>query len=365
MKVAFVHDYLVQDGGAERTLLTLHELYPEAPIYTLFYDRVRSHPAFATLDVRVSSLNTLPMAPRHYEWYLPFMSHAIELMDLSGYDLVISSSSSFAKGVFAAPHAVHVCYCHTPTRFLWQERLGYVNELPRPLLIKKILPAFLHHLRQWDRLAAERPDHLITNSKTSQERIQRYYRRASDIIHPPVDTELFPETAYEGIYWLAGGRLVAYKKFDRLVQAFAALDLPLKIFGTGPEEKKLRAMAGPKTEILGCVDEQSKVQLYQRAIAFLHPQLEDFGITAVEAMAAGKPVLALGQGGAQETVIAGVTGEFFASQDVDDIIKTVRTFDPSRYSSARIREHAHLFSKQRFLEEMRQTITQAMSKSSL
>lgn len=365
MKVALVHDYLIQDGGAERTVLALHELYPEAPIYTLFYDPVRSHPAFRKIDVRPSSLNTLPFAQRHYEWYLPLMSHAIEMIDLSGYDLVISSSSSFAKGVFAAPHAVHVCYCHTPTRFLWQERLGYVNELPRPRIIKKILPPFLHHLRQWDRMAAERPDRLITNSKTSQERIQRYYRRSSQVIHPPVDTHLFSKANHEGLYWLAAGRLVAYKKFDRVVQAFAELNLPLKVFGTGPDEKKLRAMAGPNTEILGCVDEETKIELYQHAIAFLHPQVEDFGITAVEAMAAGKPVLALGKGGARETVVPGVTGEFLFSQEVDDIQAAVRAFDPHRYATDQIRAHAERFSKERFQREMREVVEHALQQRPL
>ncbi len=361
MKVALVHDYLIQDGGAERTVLALHELYPEAPIYTLFYDRERSHPTFKQLDVRPRSLNAWPFAQRHYEWYLPFMSHAIELIDLSAYDLVISSSSSFAKGVFAAPHAMHICYCHTPTRFLWQERLGYVHELPGPRPLKKLLLPLLHHLRQWDKLASERPDHFLTNSRTSQERILRYYRRTAQVIHPPVDTHAFSNVAYEGSYWLAGGRLVAYKRFDRLVQAFAKLDLPLKLFGTGPEEKKLRSLAGPKTEILGCVDEEAKIQLYQHAIAFLHPQFEDFGITAVEAMAAGKPVLAYGKGGAKETVIAGETGKFFGGQTVEDIMEAVRRFEPQRYRFARLQEHAQRFSKQRFQEEMRTVIDAALA----
>lgn len=360
MQVAFIHDYLIQDGGAERTLLTMHELYPDAPIFTLFYDPNRSHPAFKKLDVRASNLNTLPFAQKHYEWYLPFMSHAIEMIDLSSYDLVLSSSSSFAKGVFAAPHAVHVCYCHTPTRFLWQERFGYVNELPQPRLIKKLLPPFLHHLRQWDRMAADRPDHVITNSQTSQLRVKRYYRRTSNVIHPPVDTHLFPPEQHAGAYWLAGGRLVSYKKFDRLVQAFNVLGLPLKIFGTGPEEKKLRALAGSNIEILGCVDEDAKIQLYQHAIAFLHPQFEDFGITAVEAMAAGKPVLAFGHGGARETVVAGVTGEYFYRQDSNDIQAAVNTFDPSKYSPTTIRAHAEKFSKERFLQELRTAIDQVV-----
>ncbi|MDO8617641.1 MAG: glycosyltransferase [Candidatus Uhrbacteria bacterium] len=356
MNVALVHDYLIQDGGAERTLLALHELYPEAPIFTLFYDPEASHPKFRELDIRVSRLNRLPFAPQSYQWYLPFMAQATEAFDLSDFDLVISSSSSFAKGVIAAPHGLHICYCHTPTRFLWQERLGYVNELPQPKIIKWLLPPFLHRLRQWDRYAAERPDILLTNSQTSQNRIQRYYRRDARVIHPPVDVQAIQPVSSPGQYWLTGGRLVAYKRFDLVVRAFRELGWPLKIFGIGPERKKLERLAGPKTEFLGRVDDQTKAELYARAIAFLHPHMEDFGITAVESMAAGRPVIAYGKGGATETMVDGVTGKFLEASNTEDLTRAIASFDPSRYSSDRIRAHAERFSKQRFLEEMRSFI---------
>lgn len=362
MKVALVHDYLIQDGGAERVLLALHELYPNAPIFTLFYDKERTHPGFSKADIRPSSLNALPFAPRHYQWYLPFMAQATEQFDLSRFDLVISNSSSFAKGAIAAPHALHIGYCHTPTRFLWQERLGYVNELPQPAIIKKILPAFLHQLRQWDRAAAERPDVMLTNSQISRERIKRYYRRDATVLPPPVDVEQIQLSTHPGTYWLAGGRLVAYKRFDLIVRAFSKLNLPLKIFGVGPEEKKLRAMAGPRTEFLGCVDEPTKRDLYQRAIAFLAPQIEDFGITTVEAMAAGKAVIAYGKGGAAETMANGVTGSFIDVQCWEDLANAVLRFDPTRYDATKIRAHAEQFSKQRFQDGMRAFVDAAYAK---
>ena len=356
MRVALVHDYLVQDGGAERVLLALHEIFPEAPIFTLFHHPDRLHPGFKGADIRASKLNGLPFSQHHYQWFLPFMAEAIESFDLTGFDLVISSSSSFAKGVIAAPGSRHICYCHTPTRFLWQERLGYVNDLPAPKILKKFLPHYLHQLRQWDRLAADRPDTLVTNSRTSQARIRRYYQRDAEVIQPPVDVEQIPLGTGPGKYWLAGGRFVGYKRFDLVVQALAKLDFPLKIFGQGPEEKRLRRLAGPKTEFLGRIDDATKYRLFGEAIAFLYPQVEDWGIAAVEAMAAGKPVIALGQGGATETVVDGVTGKFFEIQCWEDIADAVLKFSPDQYDPVRIREHARQFSKEKFQEKIRRLI---------
>lgn len=360
-RIALVHDYLVQDGGAERVLLALHEMYPRAPIFTLFHDPNRTHAGFRGADIRPSRLNSLPFARRHYQWYLPFMAGAIEDMDLSGYDLVLSSSSSFAKGVIAAPDALHMCYLHTPTRFLWQERVGYVNELPQPALIKQILPSVLRRLRVWDRLAASRPDVLLTNSRTSQSRIQRYYGRSSTVVAPPVDIDRIPFSNKPGTFWLTGGRLVSYKRFDLAVRAFAKLNLPLKIFGEGPELAKLKKLAGPKTEFLGHITEEEKLQLFREASAFLHPQIEDFGITAVEAMAAGRPIIAFGQGGAAETVIDGTTGTYFQVQTWEDIGNAVIRFDPGRFDSRRIRAHAETFAKPAFQNRIREQIAAAWS----
>lgn len=347
-RVALVHDYLVQDGGAERVFQAIQEIYPDAPAFTLFYDKDRAHPDFRGRDIRVSTLQDWPFAKKHEEWLLPFMPMATEHLDLTGFDLIISSSSSFAKGVIAPPGAMHLCYLHTPTRFLWEDRMSYVNDLPQPRFVKRLLPYYLHRLRMWDRLAAERPDVLITNSETSRRRIFRYYNRDAHVIHPPVDVKRIPKVTSRGDFWLTGGRLVGYKRFDITVKAFAKLGLPLKVFGVGPELPDLMKLAGPKTEFLGRVTDEEKIRLYTGCIGFIHPQIEDFGITAIEAMAAGKPVIAYGKGGARETVKHGVTGVHIEAQEWEDIGDAVIRFRPELYDPVTIRAHAESYSKEQF-----------------
>lgn len=349
-KVALVHDYLIQDGGAERVLGCLQRLFPEAPTYTILYDP--KHPQAAGKAVRGSFLQKFPFSRHLDQWYMPLMPMAVEQLDLSGYDLVISSSSSFAKGIITAPETKHVCYMHTPTRFLWHDRIGYLNDLRQPRLVRIALLPILHQLRLWDLQAANRPTHLLTNSRTSQARIRRYYGREAEVVYPPVDVSRIPLARDRGSYWLAAGRLVGYKRFDLIVRAFARLRLPLKIFGSGPELRRLRAMAGPETEFLGNVPEQKKVELYQGAIGFLYPQIEDFGITAVEAMAAGKPVIAYGAGGGAESVVDGVTGEHIETQSWENIADAVIRFDATKYDPQRIRARAEEFSEDRFKEKM-------------
>lgn len=363
MRIALVHDYLMQDGGAERVLLAFHRMFPDAPIFTLFHDPKRMHPGFADARIIPSSLNDLPFARSHYEWYLPFMPHAIESFDLSRYDLVLSSTSSIAKGVIAAPGAIHICYCHTPTRFLWEARHTYIHDLPQPSFIKRLLPLYLHHLRKWDVIASQRPDIVLTNSQTSRGRIKRFYRRDAEVISPPVDIDLIrPSDNHQG-YWLTGGRLVAYKRFDLVVNAFNKLDLPLKIFGTGPEEEKLRALAGPKTEFVGAIDETTKFELYRNAIGFIYPHVEDFGITAIEAMAAGKPVIAYQKGGATETILEGKTGIFFKAQIWQELANAVLRFDANSFSAATIRSEAERYSPERFVAEMKRVIFETTGKT--
>lgn len=361
-RVALAHDYLVQDGGAERVLMTLQEMYPEAPTFTLFYDPERAHPSFKARDIRTSMLQKWPFTKRHENWTLPFMPMAVEHLDLTGYDLVVSSSSSFAKGVIAAPGAIHVCYLHTPTRFLWQDRMSYVSDLPQPRIVKNVLPHFLHRLRMWDRLAAERPDVIVTNSDTSRRRIERYYGREASVVYPPVDVTSIPRAEGPGAYWLTGGRLVGYKRFDLTVRAFAKLNLPLRVFGTGPELPRLRTLAGPRTEFLGHVSDQNKAALYAGAIGFIHPQVEDFGITAVEAMAAGRPVIAYGEGGARETVKDGITGKIIEAQTWEDVGDAVIRFDSGDYDPIAIRAHAESFSKDRFKERFGALIENLLAK---
>jgi glycosyltransferase involved in cell wall biosynthesis len=279
-RVALVHDYLVQDGGSERVLLALHELYPRAPIFTLFHNPARTHIGFKHADIRPSHLNSLPFAKKKYQWYLPLMPDAVERFDLSNFDLGVSSSSTFAKGAIAAPEGLHICYCHTPTRFLWQERAGYVNELPQPRVVKRAIPPLLHFSGNGMRSRHADPTscsptaaHHNNASAATTNAMPRSSPR-------PVDIERIPLSTKPGTYWLTGGRLVAYKRFDLVVQAFAKLNVPLKIFGEGPERDKLRQDGRPKNRIPRPRHDETKLQLFRDAISFLHPQIEDFGITA-------------------------------------------------------------------------------------
>jgi len=348
-KIALVHDYLVQDGGAERVLSALQEMYPDAPTFVLIYKP--NHAQAKGRTVIPSFLQRWPMASRLYQFYMPMMPTAVESLDLSGYDLVISTTSLFAKGVIAPSDAVHICYCHTPTRFLWQERFGYLSDLPYANIFKLFAP--FHELRTWDQLAAGRPDYLLTNSSTSKERIMRCYRREAEVIAPPVDTDKIQLATTPGDYWLAGGRLVKYKRFEMLIRAFNDLNRPLKIFGTGPETRRLKRLAGHNIEFLGYVPEGEKVQLYQHAVGYLAPQIEDFGITTVEAMSAGKPVITCRKGGGSETVIDGVTGVHINADKWEDVRDAVLRFDPRTFDPNAIRRHAETYSRERFQREMR------------
>ena len=359
MKVALVHDHLIQNGGAERVLSALQAMWPEAPTYTLAYHKARMAPEFGHRDIRTSFLQRLPGGLRHMRWYLPLMPTATESYDLSQYDVIISSSSAFAKGVITSPRSVHICYCHTPTRYLWEDTLGYLNELRAPSFAKLLLPMFLSYLRTWDRLAAERVDKFIANSETVQRRIAKYYRSASTVITPPVDTDGFAISTGPKKYYLVGGRLVDYKRYDIVVTAFTKLGIPLKIFGSGPAEKALRRLAGPNVEFLGRVSDDERARLFADALAFIHPHEEDFGITAIESMAAGRPVIAYRRGGATETVVDGVTGVFFDEQSWEELADTVLHFDANAFDPEKIRAHAEHYSTANFRTSMKEFVQNA------
>ncbi len=358
MRVALVHDYLSQDGGAERVLEALHDLWPEAPLYALFHDRQRANPVFRSWDVRTTFLQRLPGCLGHYRWYLPLMPTATESHDLSGYDLVLSSSSAFAKGVLTRPETLHVSYCHTPTRFLWTDTHSYVGDLQAPGPVKAVLSPVLTELRVWDRLSADRVDRFVANSETVRGRIRKYYGRDAAVIHPPVDTAKYSPAVRPDAFFLVGGRLVSYKRFDLVVTAFTKLGLPLTVFGTGPEEGRLRALAGPTIRFVGRITDEEKADLYRRCAAFLHPQVEDFGITAIEAMASGRPVIAYPAGGALETIVPGETGVFLEDQTWENLAHTVIRFDPSRFSPERIRAHAARFDAAVFKDRIRRFVSE-------
>lgn len=352
MKIALIHDHLIQVGGAEKVLKEMHRLWPEAPIFTLLYDKNQLGESFPQNSVKTSFLQKFPGSLKHYQWYLAFMPTATESYDLSAYDVVLSSSSAFAKGVIVHPHTLHICYCHTPTRYLWSDAQRYVQGIHSPRLVKKVLPLLLTKLRIWDQLAAARVDFFIANSHFIAKRIWRYYKRESVVIYPPVETHRFHLSEKTDNYFLTGGRLVPYKRFDIAIQAFNKLGIPLKIFGDGPELKNLSKEAKSNIEFLGRVGERELVELYQRCIAYIHPQIEDFGITAVEAMASGRPVIAFHQGGACETVIDGETGEFFDEQSWEALADTVVRHKPEKFQPKKIKEYAEKFNVERFKREL-------------
>lgn len=351
MKVALVHDYLSQDGGAERVLKAFHEIWPEAPIFVLFHDG-RKIEYFKEADIRQSFLARMPYGKTKFQWYLPWMPFATERHNLHEFDVVLSSTSAFAKGVLTRPETMHISYCHTPTRYLWTDTHEYISDLKYNRLIKAALPPLIYRLRLWDKMSVDRVDHFIANSRTVQQRIQKYYRRESNVLYPPVDLPDFQPHVPIGDYFVTGGRLVPYKRFDLLVAAFNRLHIPLKIFGDGPIRKELEAKAKPHIEFVGRVSDDEKHRLMRGARAFLHPQVEDLGITPIESMAQGRPVIAYGVGGATETVIPGETGIFFYEQSWEAVLDAIIHFDHEAWDETKIRSRAEQFGVDLFKERI-------------
>ncbi|MCS7288103.1 MAG: glycosyltransferase [Roseiflexus sp.] len=360
MRVALIHDYLNQYGGAERVLEALHDLFPTAPIYTSIYDPHAMPAAYRSWDIRPSWMQRLPAWRRLFRAYVLLYPLAFESFDLSAYDLLISSSSAFAKGIIPRPDAVHICYCHTPMRFAWRTS-DYLAREGFGAVRRAALTLPLALLRMWDVISAQRVDAFIANSRIVARRIRRYYRREAVVVPPPVDLPPFCETL-PGAYFLAGGRLIPYKRLDLAVQACTRLRLPLKIFGDGRDRARLHAMAGPTIEFLGWVSEAERRALFAGCRAFIFPGEEDFGIAPLEAMAAGRPVIAYGAGGALETVVEGVTGRFFHEQTVEALMEAIVATLTERYDARAIRRHAEQFGRETFLERMRLLIEEIMQR---
>ncbi len=353
MRIALVHDYFLQDGGAERVVLAWQRLFPRAPIYTLLTDPRTLPEGFDGERIRPSSLQKLLIHPKIYPLLTPLMPMAVEQIDLRQFDRVLISTSSFAKGVIVPPQVKTICYMHTPTRFLWEERKRYAHDRGWPALSRLPIAHTFHRLRAWDYAAAQRPHQLLTNSRTSQARIARYYSRSAEIVSPPIDLSITPFTTQRSPrFWLTGGRLIPYKRFDLSIRAANFLHVPLKIFGCGPAEAYLRSIAGPTVEFLGSITDQQKYQLMHQAYAFLHPHLEDFGMTALEALGSGTPVIAFDGGGAQETVQPGVNGVLLPTSSVSSLLEAMRQFDPANFDPTTVRESVRAFDLPRFNEQI-------------
>ena len=352
MKVAIVHDFLNQMGGAEQVVKVFREIFPGAPIYTSVYIPSAVCPSFRTAEIHTSFMQRLPMIAKHARRYLPLYPYAFESFDLSAYDVVLSSSSSFAKGVITPPDTCHISYCYTPMRFAWNYHT-YIEQEPFSRLVKFCLPYVIHRVRRWDEITSNRVDYFVAISGEIKRRIWKYYRRDSDIIHPPVDTSRFAVCEKDEGYYLILSRLLPYKRIDIAVEAFNRLRLPLKVVGDGRDLKRLKKNAGPTVELLGRLPEDEMKRCLAECRALVFPGLEDFGLAPVEAMACGKPVVAFAAGGALETVIDGVTGKLFFEQTPESLAHAVANLDPSAFDPHEIRAHAESFDVSMFKSQIR------------
>jgi len=351
LSIALVHDWLITLGGADRVLLALHQLVPTAPVFVALHDRQRLPEAFQGMDVHASWLQRFPRGTSHHRHLLPLMPLAFRTLDLRGYKVVLSSSHACAKGVRVDRDAVHICYCHTPMRYVWDLALLYRRALP-PLLrpAATVLQAWL---RGWDRRSARGVTHFIANSQFVAERIRRHYRRQSSVIYPPVDVDFFTPGEREiEDYFLVVSRLVPYKRVDLAVDAFNQLGYRLTIVGDGPEASRLRAMARPNVTLVGEVTDEALRSYYRRCRALVFPGEEDFGIVPVEAQACGRPVIAYDTGGVRETVVDRRTGVLFPEQSSAALASAVRAFDPHAYDPVEIRRQAERFSVQTFQRQI-------------
>lgn len=365
MKVALVHDYLTRMGGAERVLLELAAMFPEAPIYTFLYDEAKMGRYFPAERVRASFLQKLPKWWRTRPKYLlPLMPVAPETFDLREFDLVISSSSAFAKGVVTRPKTAHVNYCHNPARFLWDYGHEYLQQQGVGGSRRLVAKLFMSYLRLWDRAASQRVDYFIANSRATAERISKFYRRQAKVIYPPVSlaNSQWPIADSQKInteeYFLIVSQLTPYKKVDVAVEAFNKLGLPLIIIGEGPQAEYLQSIAKSNVQILGWRSDEEVAGYYKNCLAFIFPGEDDFGIAPVEAMSWGKPVLAFNGGGARETVLPAMTGELFDTQTPEVLADGVRRLRANykNYSPLVIRKWAEKFSQERFRSEMMEFI---------
>ena len=352
LKVALVHDWLVGNAGGERVLLDMHTIWPDAPIYTLVYDEERAPVWTRDCDVRTTHLQKLPGAKSHHKMLLSLMPRAWEELDLTEFDLVVSSCMSCCKGVITRPDAVHVCYCHSPIRYVWDLYYDYSHHTDplRRQAMRHVIP----RLRQWDFVAAQRVDHFVANSAYVAKRIRKFYRRDAKVIHPASPVRAVEPREPQG-YYLVVSRFVAYKRIDVAIEACNQLGVRLKVVGAGGEEEQaLRQLAGPTVEFLGYVSDERMAELYAGADAFLFPGVEDFGLTPVEAMSAGAPVLAFGQGGALETVQDGRTGRFFADQTAESLARCIEDFEREGVACSReqIAAWGRSFSRERFQKEL-------------
>jgi glycosyltransferase involved in cell wall biosynthesis len=352
-RVALVHDFLLDLRGAERVFAAICDAWPEADVFTAIYDERGTEGRFADRAPRTSFLQHVRPTSRTFRPLLPLYPHAIESFDLRGYDTVISSSSAWAHGVLVDPGAVHVCYCHNPFRYAWTEREATLAA--RHPLVRPALRVVLNRWRQWDCIAAQRVDRYVANSRLTATRVRRYLGRESTVLHPPVEIARF-QRAPVGEYYMILAELMAHKRIDVAVRAFNELRLPLLVVGDGPASRRLRRIAGPTVKFTGRVGDERVARLLARARALVVTASEEFGIAAVEALAAGRPVIALADSGVRESVVEGATGTFFERCEPDALIDAVQAFDPLAINARECRAAAERFDVGRFQERFQRIV---------
>jgi glycosyltransferase involved in cell wall biosynthesis len=358
MRLALVADWLTTFGGAEHVIAELLDIFPDAPVFTTVVRRGKLGP-IDKADIRTSGLQRAYALLGNHQVLLPWMPRAVEGFDLSGYDVILSSSHAVAKGVIPPPGALHLCYCHTPVRYAWEMEEEYLRDFRVPQWLRGTVRRELSKIRRWDLTTAPRVDRFFANSTTTQERIARIYGRTSTVLPPPVSDRFFesPLAEVPGEYFLAVGRLVPYKRFDLLIKAANALKLPLKIAGSGQDAERLKAMAGPTVEFLGFVPDAELPGLYANARALLFPQYEDAGIVLLEAQACGTPAIAYRAGGATDALKDGETGLFFDAQAEDDVRSAIDAFARHGWDRALIRRSARAFSRENFRQKLLAEVT--------
>jgi glycosyltransferase involved in cell wall biosynthesis len=343
-RVALVHDYFIQMGGAERVAEALHDSFPSAPMYTTVALPHRLPHGLRAADIRTSVLQHLPAMERRFRHYFMFYPWAVERLDLSEYDLIVSSSSGYAKGVRRGRNAMHVCYCHTPMRWVWRYE-DYAAREGFGRASRALLPLLLAGLKRWDLRASRQPDYYIANSNVVAQRIKKIYGREATVIPPPIDTDRFAPSEKQDDYFLVLSRLMPYKRIELAIQACNRLRRPLVIIGDGPDRKRLERLAGPLTRFMGRQPDAVVERYASRCRALLFPGEEDFGMSPLEVNAAGRPVIAFNAGGAIETVVKGVTGLFFNEQTSASLAGAIEEFESCSWNQRAIRQHAEKFDR--------------------
>jgi glycosyltransferase involved in cell wall biosynthesis len=360
LRIALVHDYLNQEGGAEKVLDVLCRMFPAAPVFTSVYDPAAMGDSWKHRQIRTSFMQLISPRISVAKTLLPLYPIAFESFDFDGYDLVISSASSFAKGIRIPTGGVHVCYCYTPSRFLWSYD-DYVRQQALPAAAKLVLPAVVGPLKAWDYRAAQRPQRILGISNAVASRIRSTYGRQAAVVFPPVDVSRFRPLAETDDYFLVVARLAAYKRIDIAVEACTRLNRALVVVGDGPDRKRLEAIAGPSVRFAGRLPDEDVVRMLGRCRALLWPGEEDFGLAPVEAQSSGRPVIAYRAGGVLDTVSDGVTGVLFEPQTVDAMIDAIGRFDTSRFNSADLDVNARRFDTPVFIENLVRNLEEAVT----